>query len=175
MQKYMKQHPLPLQQRQKKKKSILYIIILIFILLSIFIIILINKNHIFKKHATKLQSVRYITVVATKNDKITEDSTWSGTFQLAWNDLKNEIAKQNIVFDTQPMITKNLNKEDFSKSMMSKDLYLEFYGLKTLDLKSKIENEIKNKFNQTSDILDRFDWSNTNMEERRYFFYSMLQ
>lgn len=61
-----------------------------------------------------------------------------------------------------------------------KIIILKIYRLKTLELKEQIENGIKEKFNQTSDILDDFDWSEDELDNpndtstKRYFFYTML-
>ena len=121
-----------------------------------------------------------VTVVPTMLDTITTDSSWCGTFQLVWNDMKNEVVKKDIVFNPQLNMVKNLNKEDFNESMLSDDYYFKIYGLKSLKLKEQIKNGIKEKFNQTSDILDNFDWSEeglddpNNIDTRRYFFYTML-
>ena len=162
-----------------KKRKIL-IILEILIIFFIIILVVINKANIFSKKATKLQSVSGITVVPTMNDTITTDSSWCGTFQLVWNDMKNEVVKKDVIFNPQLDMVKNLNKEDFSETMLSEDYYYKIYGLKSLALKEQIENGIKEKFNQTSDILDDFDWSESeldnpnNPDERRYFFYTML-
>ena len=55
------------------------------------------------------------------------------------------------------------------------------FGLMTLDLKEEIENGIKDKFNETSDILDELDWdevpqdeSGYTLDEKLYLFYAML-
>jgi len=134
----------------------------------------------FGQKSTKLQSTMGITVVPTMNDTITADSSWCGTFQLVWNDMKNEIVKKDIIFNPQLDMVENLNKEDFNKSMISEDYYYKIYGLKSLSLKEQIEKGIKEKFNQTSDILNSFDWSedglddSNNKDVRRYFFYTML-
>ncbi len=121
-----------------------------------------------------------ITIVPTMDDKITTDSSWCATFQLVWNDMKNEIVKTDVAFNPQLEMVENLNKESFTEDMLSDEYYFKIYGLKTKKLKEEIEKGIKEKFNQTSDILKDFDWSEealddpTNPDLRRYFFYTML-
>ncbi len=121
-----------------------------------------------------------ITIVPTMDDKITTDSSWCATFQLVWNDMKNEIVKTDVVFNPQLEMVENLNKESFTEDMLSDEYYFKIYGLKTKKLKEEIEKGIKEKFNQTSDILKDFDWSEealddpTSSDIRRYFFYTML-
>lgn len=121
-----------------------------------------------------------ITIVPTMDDKITTDSSWCSTFQLVWNDMKNEIVKTDVVFNPQLEMVENLNKESFTEDMLSDEYYFKIYGFKNLKLKEKIQKGIKEKFNQTSDILDDFDWNNdalddpTSSDIRRYFFYTML-
>ncbi len=119
-------------------------------------------------------------VVPTMNDEVKSDSAWCATFQLVWNDLKNEVVKQDIVFSPQLAMAENLNKEDFIENMISDEYYFKIYGLKTKALKEKIEAGIKEKFNQKSDILDDFGWSDDELDDPnnpnydRYFFYTML-
>lgn len=159
----------------KNKKIIIAMIIAVIVVLIGLVII--NKG---KNKATNLEKTSGITVVPTMNDKITADSSWCGTFQLVWNDMKNEVVKKDIVFNPQLDMVKNLNKEDFNETMLSEDYYYKIYGLKSLSLKEQIEKGIKEKFNQTSDILDDFDWSDSGVDDpnnpysRRYFFYTML-
>ena len=162
-----------------KKRKIL-IIFGILIILFIIVFVVINKANIFSQKVTKLQSVEGITVVPTMNDTITADSSWCGTFQLVWNDMKNEVVKKDVIFNPQLDMVKNLNKEDFNETMLSEDYYYKIYGLKSLALKEQIENGIKEKFNQTSNILNEFNWSESELDNpnnpnvRRYFFYTML-
>ena len=121
-----------------------------------------------------------ITIVPTIDDNITTDRTSCATFQLVWNDIKNEIVKTDVVFNPQLEMVENLNKESFTEDMLSDEYYFKIYGFKNLELKEKIQKGIKEKFNQTSDILDDFDWNNdalddpTSSDIRRYFFYTML-
>lgn len=126
-----------------------------------------------------LKETKGVEVVPTLSDKVSTDTSWCPTFQLIWNDFKNDIVKENIKFDEKLDILDNLNKEEFTKNDISDSYYYKIYGRKNLELKSKIENAIKEKFNQKSDILDQFDWSSDALDSGedvidRYFLYSML-
>lgn len=136
-----------------------------------------NVESVYEKK--ELKETKGVDVVATLSDKISKDTSWCPTFQLIWNDFKNDIVKQNIKFDKKLDMLDNLNKEDFTKNDISDSYYYKIYGRKNLELKSKIENAIKEKFNQKSDILDQFDWSSDALDSGedvidRYFLYSML-
>lgn len=136
-----------------------------------------NVESVYEKK--ELKETKGVDVVATLSDKISKDTSWCPTFQLIWNDFKNDIVKQNIKFDKKLDMLDNLNKEDFTKNDIGDSYYYKIYGRKNLELKSKIENAIKEKFNQKSDILDQFDWSSDALDSGedvidRYFLYSML-
>ena len=156
-----------------KKKLIIIIGVLILAVGSIFIV----KKVFFKN---TLKETKDVYVVPTMQDDIAKDASWCATFELVWNDMKNEVVKKDIVFTPEEEFVKNLNKEEFTEDMLSDEYYYKAYGLKTLDLKKQIEKGIKDKFNQTSDILDNFDWSEDALNDPndssidRYFFYTML-
>lgn len=114
-----------------------------------------------------------INIVTSLEDPISENTAWCGTFNLIWNDLKNDLAKQDIVFSPQLEKVQNLNKGTFNTSHLSEDSYYKVYGIPSLELKSEIEKNIQRKFNETSDILDDFDWNNKSSED--YFLYAMLK
>lgn len=127
----------------------------------------------------ELKETKGVEVVPTLSDKVSADTSWCPTFQLIWNDFKNDIVKEDIKFDEKSDILDNLNKEDFTTKDISDNYYYKIYGRKNLELKNKIETAIKEKFNQTSDILDQFDWSSDALDSGedvidRYFLYSML-
>lgn len=109
----------------------------------------------------------------TLEDEIENDTIWCGTFQLIWNDLKNDLAKQNIVFTPQLKVIENLNKETFTANDLSEKYYYKKVGTPSLQLKEEIEKAIKDKFNETSDILDDFEWENRDPKD--YFLYAMLK
>ena len=114
-----------------------------------------------------------ISTVLTLEDEIQADTIWCGTFQLIWNDLKNDLAKQDIVFSPQLEVVENLNKETFTIDDISEESYYKKIGTPSIELKEEIENAIKEKFNETSNILDDFDWENARPED--YFLYVMLK
>lgn len=116
-----------------------------------------------------------LSIVTSLEDKISNNSAWCGTFNLIWNDLKNEIAKQDIVFETgnQPEQVINLNKGTFTTNDLSEASYYKVYGTPSLELKEEIKKAIKEKFNETSSIIDNFDFEHASKED--YFLYSMLK
>ena len=168
---------------------IMVLLIIVSVLFTIIIVEKINNNKTEQPIAEKditvqatseiTQTSNNINVVPTMQDQISGDSAWCGTFQLVWNDMKNEVVKNDIVFSPQEEMATNLNQGKFDKSMISDDYYYKIYDYKTKELKEKIEKEIQKKFNQTSDILNDFDWDAESLDksesdERRYFFYTML-
>lgn len=114
-----------------------------------------------------------ISTVLTLEDEIQADTIWCGTFQLIWNDLKNDLAKQDIVFSPQLEVAENLNKGTFTVDDISEEFYYKKIGIPSIELKEEIEKAIKEKFNETSNILDDFDWENARPED--YFLYVMLK
>ena len=132
-----------------------------------------KQNEIQKPKANNSkESTSNINVVSTMNDKIEKNTVWCGTFQLIWNDLKNDFAKQDIVFTPQLEKVENLNKEDFNTTSISENSYYKAQGVPTKELKKQIEKGIKEKFHEKSDILDSFDFDGN---PDKYFLYAMLK
>lgn len=128
-----------------------------------------------KKYSAPLKESKKTNVVLSLHDEISKNSVWCGTFQLIWNDLKNDIAKQDIIFTPQLQIAENLNKGTFTSNDISEESYYKVYGTPTIELKKKIGNAIKDKFNETSDILDNFEWNGSETNGNNYFLYSMIK
>jgi len=114
-------------------------------------------------------------------DELSADSAWCGTFQLVWNDMKNEVVGGDILYTPQLVMAENLNKESFTADMLSPEYYYKKWGLKSLELKAEIEEGIAEKFDETSDVLDDIDWSEDALNDpndpmvNRYLFYVMLK
>lgn len=157
------------------KKIIITLICILILIAGIFVIpkVLHKEEDSSKKEKSELTKTEGITTVLTLEDEIVNDTIWCGTFQLIWNDLKNDLAKQDIVFNPQLKVVENLNKETFTTKDLGNDFYYKKIGTPSLALKEEIEKAIKEKFNETSDILDDFDWKNVGPED--YFLYTMLK
>lgn len=113
-----------------------------------------------------------LNIVTSLEDTIDEDTVWCGIFNLVWNDLRDELVKQDIIFAESNETVENLNKGTFTVEHISEDSYYKTYGIPTLELKKQIEKAIKDKFNEKSDILNSFKWDG---DINRYFLYGMLK
>ena len=176
------------------KKTIFWIYIVLWIL-AIYIGIWLlkdNDNQIIQGPENTPQEITWdntwdsdwnLHIMTSIDDEIVADSMRCWTFQLVWNDMVNNVVKQDVIFNPQLQIVENLNKQTFSNEYLSPNSYYSKFGLLTLDLKSEIEDGIKTKFNETSDILNQLDWSDVPQSddyyegkaEKRYGFYAMLK
>ena len=86
-----------------------------------------------------------LNVVLSLEDEISNNSVWCGTFNLVWNDLKNDVAKQDIVFMPQLKVAENLNKGTFNTNYLSEESYYKIHGYAIKELKEKIKKKIKKK------------------------------
>ena len=169
--------------RKKIKIIVSVLILVIVVILGVLYIVDTNKMKndepvLFstwgKKYTPSIKSIKTdMNVVLSLEDRISENTVWCGTFNLIWNDLKNDLAKQDIVFNQQTEIINNLNKGTFTTADLSDDSYYKIYGMPSLQLKEQIEEGIKEKFNETSDILDDFNWDSKDLKD--YFLYVMLK
>ena len=167
---------------ENKKVNIVLFIILIIIIIAIIVLIGKYNDQIAEKAQEIIQNTIVpafttdndnIKVVSTLDDKVTGNAVWCGTFQLVWNDLKNDIVKQDIEFSPQLECADNLNKSTFTADMISEDDYYKTYGIISPDLKTRIETDLNNKFGKTSDFLNNFDWT-TDTNNIKYLLYAML-
>ncbi len=106
-------------------------------------------------------AVKDIDVLPTMNWKSeSPNRIWVGTFQIVWNEFMDNLVYGPIKFaDFNSPMAKALNKQSFKKTNLSDNAYYTKYGMMTPSLKEEIEKGIKDKFNETSDILDSMSWS----------------
>lgn len=174
--------------KEMNKKVIVALEILVVVLAIFLIITLIQQKSEKNSRNTKVEVSDYnsqmnlsdkltnINVVPTMQDTISSNSAWCGTFQLAWNDMQNNLVDGDVEFEENNEIVNNLNKQTFTTESISEEYYYQKWGLMNNDLKTEIERDIKNKFNEKSDILNLFNWpQNGEIVKDKYFFYSILR
>lgn len=121
-----------------------------------------------------VERVKPIEVIPVMNaESSSPNRIWVGTFQIVWNELMDSIIYGPVRFvGENPKLVKELNKQNFKKTDISENSYYTKYGEVSPELKEEIETGIKEKFNETSDILDSFDWSK---QPEKLFIYTMLK
>lgn len=103
---------------------------------------------------------------------IDANKVWVGTFNLVWNDFINDVIGRDIEFeDGESNLANELNKQSFTVNELNENSYFKIHGKENLELKNKIEEGIKEKFNETSTIIDKCDWESKN----GYVLYAMLK
>lgn len=108
----------------------------------------------------------------SKISSIDTNKVWCGTFNLVWNDFMNDVIGEKIEFEDGPSeLADELNKQTFTAKELNSNSYFKIHGTASFDLKDKIENGIKEKFNEDSKILDKVEWENS----EAYVLYSMLK
>lgn len=130
-----------------------------------------KKENNDNNETNKIKYSSKIEAVTSLEDSIKENSVWCGTFNLVWNILKDKYVKDDVKMNPQPEEVNNLNKSTFNEKYLNENSYYTNYGKQTTKLKKEIETAIKEKFNQTSDILDSFTWDDNSKND---FMYSML-
>lgn len=121
--------------------------------------------------AKPVQTLDVLPLLSSKTEQ--QNRVWVGTFQLAWNDLMDGIVKGPVEFtDGTPDVVKQLNRKLFRAEHLNENSYYKTYGKVSPELKITIETAIKEKFNETSDVLDALDWS---AAPQKYLVYAMLK
>jgi hypothetical protein len=145
--------------------------------------------NIFKTKFSKTEGQNYVREAAFENQEVdltgievlptmnsessAQNRIWVGTFQLVWNDAIDSLVKKPIEFvDGFNQTAADLNKRELNKEDISESSYYIKSGIISPELKAVIEKGIKEKFNETSDVLDMIDFS---YNPEKYLFYAMLK
>ena len=108
----------------------------------------------------------------SKISSIDTNKVWIGTFNLVWNDFMNDVIGGKIEFeDGYSELADELNKQSFTEKQLNPNSYFKKHGTATLDLKTQIENGIKETFNENSKVLNKVEWGNP----YAYVLYAMMK
>ncbi len=129
------------------KKIATLIIIALFLTSGIYAIVQ-------KKNSANLNPSFYF------NNEIDENRVWVGSFQIAWNELKSLLNKENISFENEESkLANELNKHAFSKNMLSSNSYYTIAGKPTKQLKASIIKDVTQKFGTKNlDVLNKINF-----------------
>ena len=147
----------------------------ILLLILLLLIVGCGKKNNKDEEKENVEKVNYekakLNVNTSLDDEIKENTIWCGTFNLVWNVLKEEYVGGDVIVNVPSAQVDNLNKSTFTKKNLDDNSFYVTYGKQTPALKSEIEKAIKEKFNQTSDILNEFQWKEDTTDD---FMYAML-
>lgn len=76
------------------------------------------------------------------------------SFQLAWDALKNDIIKEDIRMENEPLLVRFLNKSISSKNDIDKSSYVAMAGLGKDKIIEKIQKALKIKFENNTPVLN---------------------
>lgn len=80
-------------------------------------------------------------------------------FQLVWNDFTDKIVGEKVEFiGGNPKIADEFNKQRLTDKMLSEKDYYKTVAPQTVKTKKTIEKELKKKFKEKSQLLDRISW-----------------
>lgn len=104
-----------------------------------------NKEVVATKNSegnkTKIYSI--LNVPMEKSNMI-----WCGTFQLAWNELRDNIIKEDIILKNEDKISPQLNKKAFTKDYLNEKDYIAMAGYNKDNIVEKINKTLNDKFNE---------------------------
>lgn len=73
---------------------------------------------------------------------------WCGTFQMAWNELRDNMIKQDIKLNGEDKLSNELNKKTFTKENINENSYLAMVGYNKDGIVEKVNKELKDKFGE---------------------------
>jgi hypothetical protein len=73
---------------------------------------------------------------------------WCGTFQMAWNELRDNIIKEDIKLKDENALSPELNKKTFTKDYIDEKDYIAMAGYNKDGIVEKINASLKKKFNE---------------------------
>jgi hypothetical protein len=131
-------------------------------ILSLLVLVLIvgcsDNSETSNQNTTKLinsKDTKDTQVTSILQDKIPDNKNliYCSTFQLAWNELMNDIIKAPIRLEKQPPEVNYLNQELVTKNDLSTKNYVAMAGFGRDKIVDKINQELKSKFGDNAELL----------------------
>lgn len=115
-----------------------------------------------------------VTLVASDTQPVSGDAAWCAPLKICWDKLCDyHNGGQPLTPKDGPSdVVEALNNSPFHANMLSDDHYYSYAGPMTQEARSTIEEGIRQRFGQGSDLLDKLDWAGA--DERTTLFYAML-
>ncbi|GIM30127.1 hypothetical protein CPJCM30710_27930 [Clostridium polyendosporum] len=134
------------------KKSFIICLVIVIIVVASILSCLYYKNINNAQTTTKISTIEeniktkvygILNVPMEKNNMI-----WCGTLQLAWNELRDNIIKEDIQLISENKISGELNKKAFTKEYLNDKDYIVMVGYNKDGIVEKINKLLKKKFNE---------------------------
>ena len=113
-------------------------------------------------------------LIPSDHSPFTQNAAWCAPMQICWNLLEEDFNDGDpIPEDGHPEMVSDLNNGSFTTEFLGEDHYVTYVGKATTDAKEEIETLLKQRFDQTSDILDLVTWSDDPLTAA-FILYCML-
>lgn len=114
--------------------------------LSLLAVIGVNWSVSAKKGASTVTNETLVTPYLESKITSGKNLLYCGTFQLAWNELQNELIKEKIRLNGAPEMVSLLNQQSFTKENLSEPDYVAMTDYLSQDFLQKLNQTLKSKF-----------------------------
>lgn len=137
----------------------------------IFIGAILLFNYVQKANRFKL--LDDVTITNTLDESISSNTYWCGALNIAWQEFVKMHVNQDLGFTSQSDKLTALNSYYFPEDSMSASYTLS--GIKSLELKNKLESDIYEKYEEVCGILGSVKWPSAKTDNvNNYLIYSRL-
>lgn len=129
------------------KKAIGVCILLVMTILFIFKCGGGNRGEVTLKKITVYDNTEVYPILNVPMEK--KNMVWCGAMNLAWNELRDSIIKEDVKLNGESNLVTQLNKKPFTKENLSEKDYIAIAGYGKDDIVNKINKMLKEKFHES--------------------------
>lgn len=153
----------------KGNKLRIHIVIICIAIIFIGAILLFN----YVQKTNRFELLSNVNITTTLDEEIKSDTYWCGGFNLAWQEFMKLHVNQEDGFINPSQNLSDLNSYYFQEDSVS-DIYT-LSGIKSLELKNKLESDIYEKYEEVCGILSSVKWRKPGKDSsNNYLIYSRL-